>query len=184
VVDGGDGEPGHRLDLGVVRGLELACRYLIEEGHRRIGVLGASATLTAGTLFPRINDAGVSLRDIPADTPKRVAVTLRHALHGPDSPTALVCTSDTIALAAVRYCAVEGMRVPEDLSVIGFGDSPVARHSYPALSSIRVSLEAMAVSCANAMFELLSGNAFARVAPAMRLVIRESSGAKVVSREA
>ena len=184
VADAGASELGFRLDLGLVQGFELACRYLRGEGHRRIGLLGVSTSLNARVLSSRIDNAGLSLSDISADTPKSVAVALRQALQGADSPTALVCASDMIALAALRYGAVEGIRVPQDLSVIGFADSQLARHSYPALSSIRISVEGIAVSCADAIFELLAGKTVANAAPAVRLVIRESSNAASVSREA
>jgi DNA-binding LacI/PurR family transcriptional regulator len=140
--------------------------------------------LDAAELSPRIGDGVLSLREIPADTPKRVAISLREALEGPQSPTALVCTSDEMALAALRCCALAGIRVPAQLSVIGFGDTAVARHSCPALTSIRVSVEAIGAYCASAMSELFSGRPPKPFAAAVRLVLRESSAAYGVSRGA
>ena len=183
-VDGGNGELGFRLELGLIRGLELACRYLTEEGHRHIALLGSSASVNAAALSRRIDEPALSLQDIPADTPGGAGVSLRQALEAPDAPSALVCLSDALALAALRYGAITGIRIPAALSVIGFGDSTVARHSYPALSSIRVDVGAIGAYCAGAMSELLFGREPAPFTPRVRLVIRESSGARSVSREA
>ena len=51
----------------------------------------------------------------------------RDLLDRPDRPTALLCYSDVMAFWAVRAAEDLGLRVPEDLSVVGFDDNPLAR---------------------------------------------------------
>ncbi len=55
----------------------------------------------------------------------------------PDRPTAILCFSDVMAYRVVRAAEELGLRVPEDLSVVGFDDSPLARRMRPALTTVR-----------------------------------------------
>jgi len=58
-------------------------------------------------------------------------------LDGPERPTALLATSDELALGALRAAAERGIAVPEQLSVIGFDDAPTAAWATPALTTVR-----------------------------------------------
>ena len=51
--------------------------------------------------------------------------------------TALVCSHDDLARMAMEYCAAQGLRIPQDLSIVGFDDSPLCDSTTPALTSIR-----------------------------------------------
>jgi len=175
-------EIGLCLELGLAGGWELACRYLSTEGHRRIGLLDTSTKVSAAMLSLRLNHEALSLKDIRVEMPD-VAPALRQAFELVDRPTALVCSSDAMALAALRYCAIERIAVPQEVSIIGFGDALFARYSYPALSSVRVPTEAISAASAKAILELLLGRSPVLSSPQPRLVIRESSG-PVVSRGA
>ena len=61
----------------------------------------------------------------------------RLLLDRPDRPTAVLCFSDVMAYRVVRTAEELGLRVPEDLSVVGFDDSPLARRMRPALTTVR-----------------------------------------------
>ncbi len=100
-------------------------------------------------------------------------------------PTAVLCFSDVLALEVIRVARELGLKVPEDLSVIGFDDSPAAQHSHPALTTVRQDIAAkgrLASGALTAAIERAKSGAPARarhrVLPT-ELVVREST-ARVV----
>ena len=70
-------------------------------------------------------------------TPERAVTAARTLLGGPDRPTALLCFSDVYAAHAIRAAEDLGLRVPEDLSVVGYDDADFASTFRPALTTIR-----------------------------------------------
>lgn len=95
---------------------------------------------------------------------------------GPDRPTAVFAANDQMALALITAAHKKGVRVPEDISVVGCDDIPAARMTWPPLTTVRLPLSGMAAQAA----EMLLSNA-AEKEPVGRfldfdLVIRGSSG--------
>jgi DNA-binding LacI/PurR family transcriptional regulator len=72
-----------------------------------------------------------------------------------DPPTALLCFSDVMANGVVRAAEARGLRVPEDLSVVGFDDSPLARRMRPALTTVRQPVEKKGHAAAAALTALI-----------------------------
>ena len=72
-------------------------------------------------------------------TPRGTA--LRDLLDGPDRPTAVLCFSDALAAAVLRAAEDAGLRVPDDLSVVGFDDTPLARRMRPPLTTVHQDAE-------------------------------------------
>jgi DNA-binding LacI/PurR family transcriptional regulator len=68
------------------------------------------------------------------------------------------------------------MSVPGQISVVGFGDEPFARHSVPALTTVRVLAEQIGATAADAILDLAAGRDPSFQATAVKLVLRESSG--------
>jgi DNA-binding LacI/PurR family transcriptional regulator len=64
-------------------------------------------------------------------------VAARDLLAGEDRPTGVLCYSDVLAHGVVRAAEDLGLRVPEDVSVVGFDDSPLASRVRPALTTVR-----------------------------------------------
>jgi DNA-binding LacI/PurR family transcriptional regulator len=101
-----------------------------------------------------------------------------HALlDAPDAATALVCSSDTIALGVLRALSERGLRAGPDVAVTGFDNSPAAALTTPGLTSLRQPLEQVAQDLVTAVEDML-GDAPPRrrhtlLAP--ELVVRESS---------
>jgi LacI family transcriptional regulator len=89
--------------------------------------------------------------------------------------TAIFCANDVMAMAAISAFTHAGIRVPQDLSVIGFDDSDVAAYTAPQLTSVRIPVDEVAVSGCRHMLQLCYGLAlpYAREFPP-RLVWRES----------
>jgi DNA-binding LacI/PurR family transcriptional regulator len=91
-------------------------------------------------------------------------------------PTAVVCASDVLALEIVAAARARGLRIPDDLSVTGFDDSPVAALASPALTSVRVDYAEFGEAAASALLAaigVLDGADYSPSAPV--LVVRDST---------
>ena len=175
VISDTTGEGDGLIELGRARGLALACRYLENEGHRRLAAVAAPGMLGAPRFVYALNGASVVL-DAVGTGLAGVDAAIR-AVQGREPATAIVCDSDVAALAVLRGCAAEGISVPDQASVVGLGDEPFARHSVPALTTVRVSVEQIAATTVEAILDLASGRRPSLEAPPMgKLVLRESSG--------
>ena len=96
----------------------------------------------------------------------------------PDPPTAIFAFNDNIAIGALRAARARGLRVPEDLSVVGFDDIEHAEIVTPTLTTVRQPLAEMGRTAVSLLVRLLEGQRFEtlRVELATRLVVRESTG--------
>ena len=123
----------------------LAMEHLLDLGHRRIGfITGEPATSVAGSRFLAYRDS-LMRTDIPfeqdlikegtLDREGGFAATLE-LLDRSDRPTAIFAVNDLIALGAIQAAASRQIRVPDDLSIVGFDDIPMASHSTPALTTV------------------------------------------------
>ncbi len=101
----------------------------------------------------------------------------RVLLEGDDVPTAIFAGNDMIALGVLRAAFEHGIRVPDELSVVGFDDIEVSRYLYPALTTVGQSVGQLGERAARRLLERIRNPALGaehqRVEPA--LVLRESS---------
>jgi len=172
----GDGQGTGCLDVGRLRAMELACRYLQEVGHRSLGLLGPPG-LGLGELMARVGPGSAVELARPAWPGDAAAIgrALQRLLEAPGRPTAIVCADDLAALAVIRECSVCGISVPQDLAVVGFGDEPFARFARPALTTVRPACAEIGGRAADALLEVLAGRACASYAGINKLVVREST---------
>jgi LacI family transcriptional regulator len=164
-------------------------RHLLELGHERIGVItgrarnhdarerlrGVRAALdSAGRVW---NDAWVVEGDFSEESGYRGATTLLQR----GGPTALLAGNDSMAIGALAALAHAGVRVPEEMAVVGFDDIPIARYVSPPLTTVRVSIPELGSRAAARLLEALEqGPARERKQQllATELVIRRSCGAR------
>ncbi|XVU21382.1 LacI family DNA-binding transcriptional regulator [Actinoplanes sp. CA-054009] len=123
-------------------GVTAALGHLQELGHRRAGMLAPSLPSTPGrpseVLAPHIAASiglELSIVSAPAATTEAVAV-VSALLAAPDRPTALFCLSDSLAFAAYHAARAAGLRVPSDVSVIGYDDHQLAALVSPGLTTM------------------------------------------------
>jgi LacI family transcriptional regulator len=90
--------------------------------------------------------------------------------------TAIVASSDVAAAAALRECRVLGVDVPRQISVIGCGDSALARCLDPQLTSVRLPTRGSGQAAAHYLIAALAGRTFTWPDLPLKLVIRESAG--------
>jgi DNA-binding LacI/PurR family transcriptional regulator len=156
-----------RVQVDDAGGAELAARHVVELGHRDIGIIGLELR-SDGTRGPATRDRigtanhrvtvdrisgylkgvgerGILAGDVPVWEAGGSARELgregaRWILGRPRRPTALLCMSDELALGAIRAAEELGVRVPEEVSIVGFDDTPAARWSDPPLTTVRQDL--------------------------------------------
>ncbi|MFD2468900.1 LacI family DNA-binding transcriptional regulator [Amycolatopsis silviterrae] len=135
-------------------GAALAARHLVERGHRRFGILAAPRVSGRTSAFhgtrerlagylDTLDAAGITDVSV-AEAPWLSASTARAAATGlltaSARPTALLCMSDQLAFAAIAAAHRLGLRVPADVSIVGFDDTPQAAWSEPPLTTVRQDL--------------------------------------------
>ncbi|MFJ5829118.1 LacI family DNA-binding transcriptional regulator [Streptomyces sp. NPDC093089] len=101
----------------------------------------------------------------------------RLAAAGEEPPTAIFAASDLQALGAFEELRARGRRIPEDISIVGFDDLPVARWTHPPLTTVRQPLFDMAAMAANTLLRIIDGEPVAnlRLELATQLVVRGST---------
>jgi len=171
-----------------VAGGEMATRHLIELGHRRIALIGDpppefrfdwSRDRTRG-YEQALSRAGIDVRPEYV----REGTRLLHVARGiaaellalPERPTAVFAASDTQAIGAIEAARARGIRVPEELSVIGFDDIEVA--SYVGLTTVRQPLFESGRRGAELLLRALSGRQVdvrTELLP-LELVVRSTTG--------
>jgi DNA-binding LacI/PurR family transcriptional regulator len=95
-----------------------------------------------------------------------------------DGATAFCCTNDRIAMALIDRLECDGVRVPDDVSVVGFDDIPMAAHRRIDLTTVHQPAEEMGQLAAEMLLSAISagGHAARRVIVPTQLVVRGSTG--------
>jgi DNA-binding LacI/PurR family transcriptional regulator len=129
-----------------VDGSRQVTRHLIELRHQRIAYLGNSlsgrTTLDRLTGFRQEMDAaGLAIpaeymHEIPGGRPEDGLVALNHFLNLPQRPTALFCFNDMLAIGVLNGLNMAGIRVPEDISVVGFDNIIFSAYTNPPLTTL------------------------------------------------
>ena len=180
------GNPEQTADHDIVydfrAGFLEAAAYLKKLGHRNIkmlmhisdphdpGMIGFQEALEHLDLDSASSVCEVS--SVDAVSPDFMEGFLRNH----PACTALVCRNDVAAMRVIQSCAKLGIRVPGDLSVIGFDDIDTSAYSVPALTTIRQPVEAAAEETVKLLLNMLEGQSNPichSLAP--RLIIREST---------
>jgi LacI family transcriptional regulator len=151
------------------RGGALAgARHLLELGHRRLGVVrGPSNTSTSRDRMAGLEEAlhaeGVALdAELVREGTYSHQSGYQHArdlLRLADPPTAILCGNDVVAFGAIDAARSLDARVPEDVSILGFDDVPMASWEVFRLTTVRQPLEDMATAAARMLAERIDHHA-------------------------
>ncbi|MBH5131746.1 LacI family DNA-binding transcriptional regulator [Streptomyces sp. NA03103] len=133
-------------------GGRAATEHLLALGHRRIGLIAGPPRLLCSRARhdgyrAALRGAGLAVDDslvVPGDFRHESGFAACDALLGvPEPPTAVFAASDQMALGAIEALRRRGLRVPQDVSVVGFDDLPEVRWSAPPLTTVRQPLAEM-----------------------------------------
>jgi DNA-binding LacI/PurR family transcriptional regulator len=177
----------HTVVMDDYAGGYQAASYLVALGHRQIALVSGPAELAS--VQERRRGYEDALRKGGIDPAEQLMLAghfteqfgmsaLPRLLAGPQPPTAAFVASDYIALGMLSAAETHGVRVPADLSVVGFDDIRFSQYVRPRLTTIRSPLERLAQVGVELLFERLAGEdagARTEVLP-VELIVRESAG--------
>jgi LacI family transcriptional regulator len=141
-----------------------ATHYLLELGHRRIGFI--TGTMDLGCSRDRLSGYQTALKQwglLPApaliregDFFQTCGYTAAHELLAlPEPPTAIFASNDVMAFGVMEAVRDHHLRIPEDISIVGFDDVPQATQVHPPLTTVRQPLEAMGRAAARLLLEII-----------------------------
>ncbi|WP_432254768.1 LacI family DNA-binding transcriptional regulator [Limimaricola sp. AA108-03] len=189
------GDPEARLDVVAMNeqaGALKATRYLLAAGHRRVGFIDGGAGLGNREKLAGYEQA-LAERGLTLD-PRLVVDSRGHSakagywgaqamIESGAAPSAIFATTDSMALGAMRYCAQKGIRVPEDIAIVGFDNIEFAEYARTPITSVAFDVDRISRLAVDRLIEL-SGAEDSLPAPRATLVdpeliLRESSEAIV-----
>ncbi|HMP74426.1 MAG TPA: LacI family DNA-binding transcriptional regulator [Kiritimatiellia bacterium] len=155
IGSGGSTEGMFGVGVDEAKGFEQLFGHLRELGHRQVGWVGANQPVhrirlagakriarEAGMVWRRTDEALGSADVLKAGLEGGEMLVAGWARRG--LPTALICSSDAVALGVIRVLVGQGLRVPEDVSVTGFDDVLLARLASPPLTTLGQPVREMA----------------------------------------
>lgn len=161
-----DGVDSPFVDCDNYAGGRIATRHLLELGHRRIVMVKGSLRSTSsndryGGYREALESAGIGVapeRVISLSSATADFEPLIRLLRSADRPTALFVWSDDVALECLRVAQDCGLRVPEDLSVVGFDSLDICNRANPPLTSVRQEIVPMAIEATRMLVDLIEGH--------------------------
>jgi len=179
-----EGRYVHSVGTDNLQGGQLAARYLLELGHTRLGYITGPEWAAASK--QRLEGARHALQERGLDfDPALIAqgdgragggeAAMAQLLQQPAPPTAIFCYNDVTAIGAMRVAQQQGLRVPEDISIMGYDDIAFTAYVTPPLTTIRQHKYEMGCQATEMALTLLSGGEkVENVLVPGQLVVRES----------
>jgi len=163
------GRVGPRMShvlIDYAHGIRQAVDHVVGLGHKRVAFITGPLDLHSARTRRQAFLDGMRAHGLRPD-PKLVREgthtaeggqnTMSAILHMPKRPTAVVCSNDWTAIGALHAIDAAGLRVPEDVSVVGFDDIPLASYTRPPLTSVRMSAGDVGSTAFDALFRLIGG---------------------------
>jgi DNA-binding LacI/PurR family transcriptional regulator len=185
------------VDVDNIGGARLATGHLIRLGHRRIAhITNAPSQYTASTdrlsgYQEALKAAGIeydpNLVRYGEFTPQSGQASMAELLDVSPRPTAVFIGSDAVALGALQQLHQRGVRVPEDMAVVGFDDIPLAGSISPSLTTVRIPSAGLGWGAADLLARIIDRDEEVRnpfIILETELVVRASCGASAQYTEA
>lgn len=182
------GRPLHRrpteyvVDVDNTAAARIATQHLIDSGRTRIATITGPVTMLASVdrlqgFHSALEDAGLSpFAEEAGDYSETSGADAARRLLAHGRPDAIFVASDLMARGALTALRSEGVRVPEDVAVVGFDDSQVALSTDPQLTTVRQPMYAMGEAMAGVMLSRLAGNEPPEITIlSTELVVRDSA---------
>ncbi|WP_432829095.1 LacI family DNA-binding transcriptional regulator [Dactylosporangium sp. CA-092794] len=170
-----------------VLGGRLAGEHLVEQGHREIAFVGGPDTIAqvrdrhAGAAEAAERRAGLMVVPTPNLTVAsgRAAATEIASRSPAERPTAIFCANDLLALGVLQEMTQRGIRVPQDIAIVGYDDIEFAAAAAVPLSSVRQPREQLGRTAAALLLDEIEDDGrheHRHVVFQPELIVRESSG--------
>ena len=155
------------ITLDFEHAIQTGMDYLTALGHRKIGFLGGKEYLADQTLFPDMRKTlfikycekyGVIYKPYLQEETYTIEAgyqMMQRLIDSKDLPTAIIASSDPIAFGALRALSDKGIKVPQDISLMGFDDTSLSSFTSPPLTTIHAPAYDMGSFGANIVFNIL-----------------------------
>lgn len=178
----------HYIAIDNFAGGEMATDYLVSLGHTRLATITGSLQTQSGQQRHKgyrtiLEKRGIPFRSdyvIEGDYSRRCARQgTEKLLSLPERPTAIFIASDDMALEAIAVILEHGLRVPQDISIVGFDDNPASLYGPIALTTVRQPLFPVAEEAVRYLYNIMSGKkkSLVQKVVAPQLVVRDSCSA-------
>ncbi|APX09588.1 MULTISPECIES: LacI family DNA-binding transcriptional regulator [Vibrio] len=181
------GEKLHSVNIDNVLGGHMATLHLLQQGHVNIahikGLLNQPDAVARFVGYKKaLTEAGIKVRnnlikqgDFSSEVGyERTVELIESKVHF----SALFAANDQTAYGAIKALHDHGLKVPEDVSVIGFDDLPTSKYFTPGLTTLRQPVEEIGVACAESILGLLTGEQCNTRLPPIDLIVRDSTVSK------
>jgi len=155
----GESEEYDSVWLSNERAIEDAVELFLEKGHERIAFIGESLTESKNLLFKKsMEKNGVKVKneyimEVPERFEEAGYKAMNHLLSLKNPPTAVLTAYDNIALGAMRSIRERGLKIPEDISIIGMDDNNECEYFDAPLTSVTSYIEDLCEIVADMMFD-------------------------------
>jgi DNA-binding LacI/PurR family transcriptional regulator len=155
------------VSIDYAGGIRQAVDHLVGLGHRRIAFISGPLDLHSARTRRQAFLDGMRAHRLKPDrhllregthTAEGGQGAMAALLRLSSRPTALVASNDWTAIGALHAIHAAGLRVPEDISVVGFDDIPLVSYTNPALTSVRMSAADVGATAFQALFALIGGD--------------------------
>lgn len=170
----------------------MAMEHLISNGHKRIAYLGGQEYYLTPPQDPIVDLAkskrfwgyrySLLCHDLDYDaglvkdcgwTIDRCRAQVREIMSGENPPTAILAASDTMAIAAISACGELGLKIPQNISIIGISDNEESTYSNPPLTTVRIPQDALGLLAARMIKHPIGGEPSKTIVP-LTLIVRGS----------
>ncbi|MGN7360169.1 LacI family DNA-binding transcriptional regulator [Paenibacillus sp. SAF-054] len=166
-------------------GAAMAVRYLIELGHKKIGFISGRMNTQSGrerhqAFLDTMREHGL---EVPGELVmkgefirQKAYDEVKRLLAEGQRPTAIFSANDTMALGAMDACRDLQLRIPDDISIAGFDDIPVASQLLPALTTVRLPIYEMSQAAAEHIVDMCEqgSSSFSTMSFPTRLMVRDT----------
>ncbi|HEY8347047.1 MAG TPA: LacI family DNA-binding transcriptional regulator [Symbiobacteriaceae bacterium] len=178
------------IDVDNVAGARMAVEHLIDLGHRRIGYIGAPLMYMFAQFRLQGYREALEYHGLPL-IPELVRegdlteeggyVSAAAMLQQKERPTAILAASDIMARGALRAIRDQGLRVPEDVALVGFDGTPLSAYTDPPLTTVRQPVYEIGRDVAELLLKIIAHPDTEKTRKLIQptLVIRESSGRRL-----
>jgi len=191
VIGRTDDREVYSVDNDNVEAAKLATQHLIRLGHKRIAFV--HVPLKFFTAVDRLTGYRIALEEAGLPFSHELLVEV-DGYYGVEAgyrafnalldriskpPTAVLAMDDSLALGVIQAANQRGLKVPDDIAVVGFNDTPFSAHCEPPLTTVRVFGETLAAYAADILLRLICGEPVApkHINVPTQLIVRSSCGA-------
>lgn len=169
---------------------QMMANHFLHIGYKDIGIIGirtCDRQKRAQGFMDTLKTNGVTIPacwDIEIDLDEKSGGEAMHRLilENQKLPRAIFCLNDEVAIGAIKELQAYGLKVPQDVAIVGYDDIPICKYFRPELTSINTPKFELGVLAASSLLRQLSGKSAENIVMNGKLVMRESCGYKEKNR--